>query len=156
MPRAVADSSNTERFSLETAPPDGFVRLRRQTFGERKRRDDLVTSMTIEAADRSKQNGSRLSSPESMSIAINNLTVAHFDLKTCVVEHNLEDELGHLLDFGNPKDIERLDVRVGEEIEKYIRRMNSPDDEEGDQFQRSDRKIHVLQQEIGGSESPHE
>jgi hypothetical protein len=70
-----------------------------------------------------------------MSMDLLNRQSAYFDFKLCIAEHNLEDENGSSLDLTNPRDVDRLDPRVGEEISAAIDKLNNfeedLDDDEG-------------------------
>lgn len=120
MPNATVDGTGVKRVDLGTL--EGcYVILRKQTFGMRKRRDDIVTRVTMQAADRK-------GVPDVMQMDIQNLDVALFDFKTSIVEHNLEDSSGRTLDLSNPNDLELLLPEVGEEIEFNIRKFNRFDE----------------------------
>jgi hypothetical protein len=152
MAKGTSSGKLSDRLPVKSAPPDGYVVLRRRTYGEKKKRDDMQVRMTVAAAEKQQQNG-QLAQPEAMSMEINSLLVARYDFRTCVVEHNITDENDRLLDFSNPADLELMDEPVGEEIEKLIRDFNSPPDDLS-QFRNEGGKISVLQQEIGGSSEP--
>jgi hypothetical protein len=59
-----------------------------------------------------------------------------FDFRACLVEHNLEDENGQLLNLSQSENISRLDPRIGEEISILIDELNNfekdLDTEDGD------------------------
>jgi hypothetical protein len=48
-----------------------------------------------------------------------------FEFKNCIVSHNLEDDIGNLLDFKQAVHVHLLDPRIGEEIAGYIDLMNN-------------------------------
>ena len=114
MPKATV-STETQRFDLKSCP-DGWVELRRMTHGQRLHRQDIAMSMNMEANQRTKT--------ASMNVTPAQTRVAQFELKTCVVDHNLEDEGGRKLNFGNPADCDQLDGRIGEEIGSYIETLH--------------------------------
>lgn len=116
MPRATIDATGVTRIDLKSLP-EAYVVLRKQSYGQRKRRDDIVTRVTMQAADRK-------GVPDVMHMDIRNLDVSLFDYRTAIVEHNLEDAEGRTLNFSNPNDLENLDPQVGDEIEYHIRKMN--------------------------------
>jgi hypothetical protein len=134
MPNATVDGTGVKRVDLQTLE-GAYVILRKQTFGMRKHRDDIVTRVTMQAADRK-------GVPDIMQMDIRNADVALYDFRTSIVEHNLEDESGRTLDLSSPKDLQLLLPEVGEEIEYEIRKFNRFDeaarDEELSRFQRSD------------------
>jgi hypothetical protein len=121
MPRATVDASSTTREDLKSLP-EAYVILRKQTYGERQRRADIVTRVTMQAAD-------RRGVPDIMHMDIKNLDVTLFDFRTAIVEHNLEDHDGRTLNFGKSEDLENLDPVVGDEIEQLIRKHNRFDED---------------------------
>jgi hypothetical protein len=121
MPRATVDASSVTRFDLKSL--DGaYVVMRKQTYGERQRRADIVTRVTMQAAD-------TRGTPDIMHMDIRNLDVTLFDFQRSIVEHNLEDHDNRTLDFKRTEDLENLDPVVGDEIETLIREMNRFDQE---------------------------
>src|SRR6201981_373586 len=110
MPRATV-STEPEQFDLQSLP-EAWVLLRRMSYGERLHRQDMAMQMSMEADQRTRT--------ARMDVAPAQTTVAQFELKSCVVDHNLEDESGRKLDFNNPLDCAQLDGRVGEEIAELI------------------------------------
>lgn len=119
MPRATVDMQ-TVRKELKTLP-GGFVELRSMSYGEYLHRRDLALKMSMEGRD-----------TKNSKVLIDAVqeNVAAYELKTCVVDHNLEDESGRKLQLGNPMDFRRLDPRVGQEIGGYIDEMNKFDEGE--------------------------
>lgn len=123
MPRATVNISETEKFDLKTCP-EGFVTLRKLSFGEVLKRRQMATEISIEGRNR-----------QNTKTTVDMLTeaVAAFDFKNCIVDHNLEDENGTKLDFRSTFALQQLDPRIGEEINAFIDGMNNFDpDEEGD------------------------
>jgi hypothetical protein len=121
MPRATVDASSVTRFDLKSLE-GAYVVMRKQTYGERQRRADIVTRVTMQAAD-------TRGTPDVMHMDIRNLDVTLFDYRTSIHEHNLEDADGRTLDFRRTEDLENLDPVVGDEIETLIRNMNRFDQE---------------------------
>ena len=121
MPRATVDASSTTKFDLKSLP-EAYVIMRKQTYGERQRRADIVTRVTMQAAD-------TRGTPDIMHMDMRNLDVTLFDYRTSIIEHNLEDTQGRTLDFKRTEDLENLDPQVGDEIEGLIRDMNRFDQE---------------------------
>jgi hypothetical protein len=110
MPRATV-STEPERFELNTLP-EGFVVLRRMSYGERLHRQDMAMQMSMTADQRKKT--------AEMNVTPTQTLVAQFELATCVVDHNLEDESGRKLNFHTATDCAQLDGRIGEEIGNLI------------------------------------
>lgn len=106
----------TQRFPLVTAPPDGYVVLRRLTYGDKLARQGMVSKMRFSASRARDMQG---------EIDMMTEQTAVLDFGQCIVEHNLTDESGEPLDFKNPLHVKALDGRTGEEIGTYIDRMNS-------------------------------
>lgn len=118
MPRATADTEKSERFDLKTCP-EGFVVVKRMTYGQKLQRMQLGFDSSVTAT------GGKAHLDLSMTI----LRSAEFDFRTCIVDHNLEDEQGNKLDFTRAGTIEVLDPRIGEEISSYISTLNNFDEE---------------------------
>lgn len=119
MPRATVNTEDTTRYDLKTVP-EGFVVLRRMTYGQYVARREL-TKLSVESSGRNKDFKGEL--------AMANKLIAKFELEHCVVDHNLEDENGQKLVLHSERDFERLDPRVGQELETLIGNMNNFDDE---------------------------
>lgn len=123
MPKAVTSGSDTERYDLKSCPPDGFVVLRRLTYGEFLERRQMSSGMKVSA--------SRSNDFEGLLDLMNRKTT-EYEFKNCIVDHNLEDENGNQLDFRKATTLTRLDPRVGEEISTYISKMNQfEEDDQG-------------------------
>lgn len=135
MPRATVDNSKTEHFELKSAPPDGFVDLRRMTYGEYIKRRELLSNMRLE--------GKGKDAEAVMQLA--NEKVTQLEFRVCIIDHNLEDENGRKLNLANPKDFSQLDPRIGQEIGEYIDKMN--------QFQAEDEEGNPDSSPVEGSES---
>ncbi|MGH9909819.1 MAG: hypothetical protein ACRD32_04190 [Nitrososphaerales archaeon] len=112
MPKAVSNTGETVRRELETLP-EGFVVLRKMTYGEMLRRRDL--SLKVKAgAERD---------PE---FSLSSLSVTVFEFEKCIVDHNLEDENGNKLNLSLERDVLRLDPQIAGEIETEIDKLNQP------------------------------
>lgn len=119
MPVAIR-STDTKRFNLKTLP-EGFVVLRRMTYGQILERRAMMKVSFISG-------GKGKSAEAEMTMA--NKKVNLYEFEKCIVEHNLEKEEGKLLNLTNATDIELLDPKVGQEIEKYIEDLNNLNDED--------------------------
>ncbi len=106
-------SKTTERFELETLPPDGYVIVRRMTYGEKLSRQDEMLYMRASMEDKSLQ------------MSMLNKKTALTDFGNLIVEHNITDQDNRPLNFKNAKDVLELDPRVGDEIAYFIDRINS-------------------------------
>lgn len=118
MPRATVDVNETTRHDLKSCP-GGYVVLRRLSYGEYLQRREMVGRMRF--------TGKKLDEAE--MVAANKIVTA-FEFKNCIVEHNLEDDNGQLLDFRSDISLRRLDPRIGEEIGNLIDAMHAPPDDE--------------------------
>ena len=123
MPKAQNNLDETERFDLKSCPPDGFVVLRRLTYGQViKRRALTKFSMAMEKGNKDFKGEMALA-----SVDINN-----FEFANCVVDHNLTKNDDTKFNFASPVDLQLLDPRVGQEIETLISKMNNLDEDEGE------------------------
>lgn len=111
MPRATV-ASQTEKFELASLP-EGFVVIRRMTYGEKLNRTDGMMNMRTSSTD------------NEMSISLMSKKVAFQDFANLIIEHNLTDENDKLLNFKNAADVERLDPVIGDEIGQLIDSINS-------------------------------
>lgn len=120
MPSAVANTEDTERHELRTCP-EGFVELRRMTYGQIvQRREMMKLSLTNAKGSKDFQG----------EMAMANQKITQFEFKHCILDHNLEKADGTKLNLGNPVDFNSLDPRIGQEIESLIGKMNNFDEEE--------------------------
>jgi hypothetical protein len=127
MPRATV-SHDTVRHNLKTLP-DGWVDLRTLTFHEMNTRQDIATRMYQEQTTGKKQS-KRDEETIRGYFEIMNVAVTEYEFRNCIVEHNLEDENGALIDFTRPMQAWRLDPKIGQEIDRIIDDMNMIDDED--------------------------
>lgn len=137
MPRATV-ASNTEKFDLRSAPPDGYVMLRRLTYGEVLRRRDMGTKMQL---DQSRRGGN-----QKVTIDMIQTETTWFEFKSAIVDHNLEDDAGRKLDFNNRNDFSQLDPHVAQEIERLISDMNGLGDEDTEGLFRTDSSLSSAEQ----------
>lgn len=113
MPRATV-GKNTERFELKTCPPDGYVVVRRMSYGEKLEKTDEMLHMNLPSGP----GGAAQLNMMLKSAALR-------DFGNLIVEHNLTDENDRLLNFRSAADVVSLDPRVGDEINSYIDQLNS-------------------------------
>jgi hypothetical protein len=116
MPRATNNIDDTNRLQLKTCA-GGFVVLRRLTYGQYLKRQGMAMEMQMATNSATKQS--------TMDIQMAQTKVAEFDFANCIVEHNLEDDNGNLLDFKAAFTLQLLDPRVGQEIGDAIDAMNN-------------------------------
>jgi hypothetical protein len=123
MPKAVVDPNESVVKELKTLP-GGKVKLRRMTYGQKMHRREMASKQALQIdGNQAKQ----------LDIAIIAHTVSAYEFKHCIVDHNLEDADGTKLNFNQPDTIDRLDPRVGDEIDLYISELNNyeEDDQKG-------------------------
>lgn len=122
MPRATVVTT-PERFPLETLPKaegsdEGFVMLRRLSYGEKLQKDQEAMKMRFDMSTAGQEGGM------DAEIAMINEYATLNELSKCVIDHNLEDETGRKLDFTKLADVRSLDPRVGDEIQYLLAQLN--------------------------------
>lgn len=121
MPRAVVDPSiNQKKIDLSTLP-GAFVLLRQLTYGEQIQKQQMAAKMTFEGPGSGSRGGGEFEFFQRK--------VAEYEFATCIIEHNLEDEEGNLLNFKMGAVLDRLDPRVGSEVASHISEMNDYQEE---------------------------
>jgi hypothetical protein len=126
MPKATV-SNSTQTFDLKTCV-GGTITLKRMTYGQKLERLELATQQVIKAE--TDRRGRTNSNNAEMDIKMLQRAATEYDFKHCIVEHNLTDDADAPLDFSNPRAIDILDPRVGDEISGYIGDMNNFDETE--------------------------
>lgn len=116
MPVATTSGTKTERFDLKTLP-EGFVVIRRMTYGEYLERREMLSMMHL-------RSGSDGDKSFAGSMQLVSAKAVELDFARCIMDHNLEDEEGKRLDLTQAKNIRSLDPRIGDEIGTYIDKMN--------------------------------
>lgn len=122
MPSAVVILNESQRFELESLP-EGFVVLRRMSYGEHLKRKSMTTMSIASGMSKKDVQG---------TLHVANEEVTLYEFAKCVVEHNLEDSDGRLLNLSMKSDLQKLHPKIGQEIEKYISQMNDLDDQDED------------------------
>jgi hypothetical protein len=120
MPVATIRVDDTDRFELKSLP-SGYVVLRRMTYGQSLERRTLM-KLTFNTRKGQKNLEGEL--------AMANRRVQMYEFSHCIVEHNLTDDMERQLNLSDPVVLDRLDPRVGQEIESLISDMNSFEDDE--------------------------
>lgn len=119
MPRATV-SQDSERFELKTLP-EGFVVIKRMTYGQSLQRRELVKLGFIIGAKSKDTTG---------EMALANKEVSYLEFSWCILDHNLEDDNGNKLNLANRYDVDKLDPRVGQEIDSLISALNNFEDDD--------------------------
>ncbi len=121
MVRATVDTEEKIHKDLKSLP-EGFVVLKRLSYGEKLHRRAMVSKMQVSSEAKSKN--------FSGEMQLINEMATQFDFKMCIIDHNLDDEDGNKLNFQNVADIRRLDPIVGEEIDELINELNNFEEDE--------------------------
>lgn len=125
MPKAEA-SDKSDKFPLKTAPPDGYVTIRKFTYGEQLKIRSLsarahIAAQEFEGRGKGKDNGED-SADVGMSFDMEG--VAAFQFARAIVDHNLTLNDGTPINFRNRAHFAKLDDTIGAEIEELIDRYN--------------------------------
>jgi hypothetical protein len=123
MPRATVNQEAT-RVDLKSLP-GGFVMLKQLPFGQMLSRRDRAARYLQEINPRAARDDI-----SKIQIDILNEASRIYDFKHCIIDHNLEDEHGNKLDFGNAMTLQVLDPKIGAEIETEIDKLNREDFDE--------------------------
>ena len=134
MPKAIIDTNDTSRYELKSCP-GGFVVLRRLTYGQWLQRQQDALSMSVE------QHGKKGNRDLRADMQVMGKKVALWEFANCIVEHNLEDGSGQLLNFKQEFTLEVLDPRIGQEIGDLISAMNEFADAEGNSMTASEPEL---------------
>ena len=114
MPRATV-TKEAIKVELKTCPPDGFVKLKQLPYHEMLVRRDRGGQLFFDPSGEEQR----------VEVATMQAWARAYEFKHCIVEHNLEDENGKLLDFAKEGVLSELDPRVGQEIEAEIDKLHN-------------------------------
>lgn len=134
MPQAEV-STDTQRYDLKSAPPDGFIVVKKFSYGEKLKIRSLTARIHIAAREmaqrreESRKTGKDDIGFEEIEMSFDMEVVKAFEFKRGIVEHNLTKKDGTPFNFSNRADFLRLDEKIGEEIEEHIEDFN-PDIQE--------------------------
>lgn len=126
MPIAVV-VDNQVKFELKSAPPDGFVSIRRMNYGESLKRRDMMANVAMEMRDRKGRDDKETTK---IQMEILSEKTAIWEFSNLVMEHNLTDANGSPLNFKNPDHVKMLQGKIGDEIQNYINNLNSFEEDE--------------------------
>lgn len=126
MPIAVV-IDNQVKFELKSAPPDGFVSIRRMNYGESLKRRDMMANVAMEMQDKK---GRDAQETTKIQMQILQEKTAVWEFANLIMEHNLTDANSQPLNFKNPEHVKMLQGKIGEEIQKYINDLNSFEEDE--------------------------
>lgn len=122
MPVAVVTNTQSDKIPLITAPPDGYVVVRRMNYGEELKRSGMAAKLLMSSTKDSKDFQGQ--------IDMQTEEVAFWDFANLVVEHNMQDADGRLLNFKNRADVVKLSGAVGKEIGQIIDDFNGAKESE--------------------------
>lgn len=123
MPIAVVVDNVSDKILLKTLPPDGYVIVRRMTYGESLSRSAKATKLLVGG-------GETKGKDFQGEIDIQTEALALWDFANLIVEHNCQDVDGRTLNFKNIVDVKKLSSVVGEEIGKAIDDFNEIEESE--------------------------
>lgn len=118
MPTAVV-TDETFHEDLKSCP-GGFVVIKRMSFGQKLTRRQMAMKMRMSGDKRDM----------SMDIDMMNRLTTLWSFANLLIEHNLEDQNGVPLNFKREADVDKLDPRIGEEIDGLIDKHNNFEDDE--------------------------
>jgi hypothetical protein len=124
MPKATV-STDATTYELKSLP-GGYVKIRALSYGKKKERADLAGRMYSSLPERP---GMKSKDDNKLFMEAVNRASTHFDFSNCVVEHNLENDDGSMLNFQLEGTLDILDPRVGGEIENLLARINGDDED---------------------------
>lgn len=111
-------SLDTERVDLKSLE-GGWVELRPMTYGQFLKRRDMAMKMSVGG-----QAIGRGLAQEKIDLDIIQEAVTRYEFSICVADHNLEDENGRKLVLSKEEDFNKLDPKVGQEIDQLITERN--------------------------------
>src|SRR5262245_15250965 len=124
MPKATV-STETFRYELKSCP-GGFVELRQLSWAEMMKRRDIASRMY---ADVSTKQGQATQDTIRQYMEVVNVAIMEFEFKNCIIDHNLENDDGQLLDFTNAMALQILNPKIGAEIDGLIEKLNQEDED---------------------------
>lgn len=127
MPIGVVTNPTSEKMPLLSAPPDGYVIVRRMNYGEKLLRSNMAAKFLM--------GGSKDSKDFKGELEMQTEEVAYWDFANLIVEHNITDANDQLLNFKSKAHVKMLSGPIGEEIGRIIDDFNAP--EETDEIKNS-------------------
>ena len=123
MPKATVSRDSTEKIELKSCP-GAYIQLRRLSYGEYLRRQELAMEMGIKG-------GSGKTKDADLDLKMMQRVVQEFEFKNCIVDHNLEDDAGEKMDFRKGTTLDILDPKIGQEISTHIDKLIQFEDDLG-------------------------
>lgn len=128
------------RYDLKSLPPangeeGGYIMARPLPYGMKLARRDKATRMRMEqempTGNRAQRRAAaKEQQTQKIELDMQSEWAAQHDFAYCIVEHNLTDVNGTLLDFTKPMAFKSLNPKVGEEIERILSDINDEEDDE--------------------------
>lgn len=115
MPQATTSGTETEKHDLKTLI-GGYVVIRRMTYGEYLKRQQMTSNMKISSSQQDDYAG---------VMELINKQAIQYEFANCITDHNLEDESGNKLDFRKEGDVDRLASKIGNEVNSLINKINA-------------------------------
>jgi hypothetical protein len=118
------------RKELKTAPPDGFVMLRRLPYDELLKRREMASKLVTQSSTRRPRNRQEREENTRTTIELAQVATREYEFANCIADHNLTVG-GNPVDFGNPRMAFKLVApQVLQEIELYLSELNLETDED--------------------------
>ncbi len=132
----VGYDNKPKRYDLKTAPPDGYVELRRLPYDEILKRREMATTLSMEQSPGARRNSrqDRKSpqddTPSKIAIELVQLATREFEFANCIVDHNLTID-SVKVDFSRPKmAFKAVSPEILQEIELILSDLNMETDED--------------------------
>lgn len=117
----ITDASITKE--LKSCPPDGYVVIRRMTYGESLKRKEIMASIAMQ------MNGKK-GEGATMQMDLLQEKTALWEFANLIIDHNLTDAKDRKLNFKDANDVKSIRGQVGDEIQLYINEINSFEEDE--------------------------
>jgi hypothetical protein len=134
----VGYDNKPKRYDLKTAPPDGYVELRRLPYDEILVRREMATRLSMEQAPQRSRRNARQDRQKpateaersKLGIELVQVKTREFEFKSCIVDHNLLVD-GVKVDFSRPSIAFKIvPPEILQEIELILSELNLETDED--------------------------
>ena len=120
MPKATINTTSTKH-DLVSAPPDGFVELKRRSYGDSLERRDIMMTLGIKGEGKDAESAMKLQ----------NRAVTAFEWAKSITGWNLVDENDVQLDWHKANIFDIIDPFIATEITQAIADMHAYENELG-------------------------
>lgn len=129
------------RKELKTAPPDGYVELRRLPYDEILARREMGTRLSMQQTQRKpgqRQTKRNKDDKQRIDIELAQVVTREYEFANCITDHNLTVD-GTKVDFSQPRMAFKIVApEILQEIELYLSELNmEADEDELEDFLRS-------------------